>query len=96
MHVINYFELNVYLECKQRVINLHSSESTETVSKTMYQNQRNVKIFSLITLSAMTPKSLKIQMMIQMSIKKPSFATHTTHHASVSSPKLRIYENGTL
>lgn len=52
--------MKVYLECRQSVVSRHRSDKAQTTSKTQYQNQRNVKIFSLITLSAMTPADLRI------------------------------------
>lgn len=51
----------VYLEWRQRVRSLHRSDRTETASRIPYQNQRTVKIFSLITLSAIIHKAGKLK-----------------------------------
>lgn len=73
-----------YLECRHIVISRHTSDKIETTSIMQYQNQRKTKIFSFITLSAITHSAINsISLLILCrSIKLNRFITIVLLYAS--------------
>jgi hypothetical protein len=82
----------IYLEWRQSVVALHKSDKMETESKMQYQNQRNVKIFSLITFSAITPWDGRIY---ESDVSLESTSSYKVHHASVSILTLHTWRSDT-